>query len=127
MASGGEALVAAVYVDGVCWLPGSVPPPDVAARITNPMAWPPRQEPDQELAVDGTAQTVPPAEDAPVWSEPRPAPDETRVPVEPPRAGRGSSLTAWAAYAGAVGVPVPSGATRDEVIAAIDDHRMAER
>jgi hypothetical protein len=44
----------------------------------------------------------------------RPA-DETSP---PPRSGRGSGRKAWAAHAAAIGVVVPDGASRDEIIAA---------
>lgn len=42
---------------------------------------------------------------------------------EPPRAGRGSSLDAWLDYALEIGLPVPSGATRDEVIDLVDSNK----
>lgn len=41
-------------------------------------------------------------------------------PPEPPRAGRGSGASAWRSYAAAVGVDVPDGASRDEIVAAVD-------
>lgn len=56
-----------------------------------------------------------------------PYPDEADGPVlpdrefgvEPPRAGRGATRDAWLAYAAEKGVPVPTGAGRDEIVAAI--------
>ena len=39
---------------------------------------------------------------------------------EPPRTGRGSGLAAWSAYAASLGVEVPEGASRDDVIAAVE-------
>lgn len=51
---------------------------------------------------------------------PKPAAVESN---EPPRAGRGSTLDAWLDYALEIGLPVPAGATRDEVIALVDDSK----
>lgn len=42
---------------------------------------------------------------------------------EPARAGRGSSRDAWASYASGIHVAFPEGATRDEIIAAVDAAR----
>ena len=42
-------------------------------------------------------------------------------PVAPPRAGKGSGLDAWVAYAEALGLDVDPDATRDDIIAAVDD------
>ena len=39
---------------------------------------------------------------------------------EPPRSGRGSGLDAWLDYAMTVGLNVPEGATRDDVIELVD-------
>lgn len=38
----------------------------------------------------------------------------------PPRAGKGSGLEAWQTYADDKGIAYPEGATRDEIIAAVD-------
>jgi hypothetical protein len=38
----------------------------------------------------------------------------------PPRAGRGASKDAWAKYAETLGVTVPAGASRDDIIAVVD-------
>ncbi len=35
-----RALARSVVIDGVSYVAGDVPPPEVAARITNPKAWP---------------------------------------------------------------------------------------
>jgi hypothetical protein len=56
------------------------------------------------------------------------APEEEPEPVElepqePPRVGPGSSLEAWSKYADVKGLTVPEGATRDQVIALVDDAR----
>lgn len=42
--------------------------------------------------------------------------------TEPPRAGRGSGLDAWTAYAEHLGIAVPDGAQRDDVIELVDQH-----
>jgi hypothetical protein len=39
---------------------------------------------------------------------------------EPPRAGRGSGVEAWTEYAVGLGIDVPEGASRDEVIELVD-------
>lgn len=55
--------------------------------------------------------------------EPTPSPTAVAGDVpQPPRAGRGSSLEAWTAYATHLGVAVPESATRDEVIELALDH-----
>lgn len=43
--------------------------------------------------------------------------------TEPPRAGRGSTLDAWLDYAMEIGLPVPAGASRDDVIALVDSKK----
>lgn len=40
---------------------------------------------------------------------------------EPPRAGRGASTAVWAAYAEGLGHDVPDGASRGQIIAAVDE------
>lgn len=42
--------------------------------------------------------------------------------TEPPRAGRGSGIATWVAYAGAIDLEVPEGASRGDVIALVDAH-----
>lgn len=44
-------------------------------------------------------------------------------PAEPPRAGKGSGLDAWVEYAESLDLLVPENATRDEVIALVDDSK----
>lgn len=72
-------------------------------------------EPVSEPAPDG-----PPAEQEPD-DEPEPAED---LPEPPPRAGRGSGLEAWQAWAQLAGVDVPEGASRADIIAACEDARV---
>jgi len=38
----------------------------------------------------------------------------------PPRAGKGSGLTVWSAYADSIGITVPEDATREDIIALVD-------
>ena len=42
------------------------------------------------------------------------------APVAPPKAGRGSSVDAWRAYATRLGVNVPYDAGRDDIIALVE-------
>lgn len=75
-------------------------------------------------------ETFGPGDDVPAWAAERitnpevlaqesaPAPQDG--PVEPPRAGRGASAKAWSAYAAELGVEVQDGATREDIIAAVD-------
>lgn len=55
----------------------------------------------------------------PSAAEPVPLPEDEFV-EEPPRTGKGSGLKAWLVYAEQVGAEVPEGASRDDVIAAVD-------
>lgn len=76
----------------VAFGPGDDVPDWAAVLITNPEVW----------------------EGVPVAVAPSP-------PVgEPPRSGRGASAKAWRKYAESVGVVVPEGASREEIIAAVD-------
>lgn len=47
--------------------------------------------------------------------------DEPAIANEPPRAGKGSGRNEWAAYAASLGIAVDPDATRDDIIAAVDD------
>jgi hypothetical protein len=99
-----------VHVDGVWYRPGTVPPPEVAKRITNPDVW--DGEPEQSAA----EPVQPPA--------PAKVPDTTgssggNLP-EPPRAGKGSGTDAWLAYAKDHGIEVPADAGRDDIVALVD-------
>lgn len=95
--------------DGV-QLSGTFGPADdlpdwAAAAITNPDVW------------DGDPPAASPAAE--------PAPPATTGGgdgdlVEPPRSGKGSGLEAWVAYAKDLGYDVAEGATREQIIAAID-------
>ncbi len=77
------------------------------------------------VRISEPAPAAPPAKAAPV-SEPapdKPVEDEEPVtepapdlPGPPPRAGRGSSQSAWQAWAGQAGVAVDGGMTRDQII-----------
>ncbi len=46
--------------------------------------------------------------------------DGSETPEEPPRGGEGATEEAWRAYAEALGVEVPDGAGRDDIIALVD-------
>lgn len=88
-----------VNVDGTWYGPDDTVPAGVAKRITNPNAW-----------SDG-GQTDEPVTPEPTVADPN---------QEPPRSGKGSGLEAWKAHAVARGFEVPDGASRDDIIAAVD-------
>lgn len=83
-------------------------------------------EPDRPATPDKVSKRVSgrlvePAVPAPaplVEPEPEPAPEPRVVPDPPPRAGRGSSLTAWQTWANRAGVPYGPDDKRDDIIAA---------
>ena len=50
-----------------------------------------------------------------------PAGDRRASEGEPPRSGRGSGVEAWRAHAKALGLHVPEGASRGEIIAMVDE------
>lgn len=70
---------------------GDEPPDWAQAQVTNPAVWAPEPEVGDQPAAEGP----------------------------PPKAGRGSSDEAWAAYAASQDVEVPEGAKRSEIIAAL--------
>jgi hypothetical protein len=82
---------------------GMFGPADDAA-ITNPDVW------------DGDPPAAEPAPPAPVGAGEL---------VEPPRSGKGSGVEAWREYAGKLGwfESIPAEASRDDIIAAVDDER----
>lgn len=100
---------------GTVWLSaGQSPEEDVAALITAPDAW------DEEPAP--TPVTAPaPSRPAEVDSGDELVADPDTA-TEPPRSGRGSGLDSWRAYAQALGLDVDPDMTRDEIIAAVDNH-----
>lgn len=84
------------------------------------------------------AEAAPIAEPAPVVT-PKTTPDDDKderkggpvkmaepAPAPPPRAGRGSSLPAWRAWAELRGVAVDDGMTRDDIIAACEHAGVLE-
>lgn len=44
---------------------------------------------------------------------------------EPPRAGRGSALEVWQAYAESQGIAVPEDASRDDIVALVDEAKQS--
>lgn len=82
---------------------------------------------------DGEPFTFGPADDVPswaekaisnpnVWEEAPEAADETPTGAdgEPPRAGAGSGLDVWKAYAADQGIEVPEDAKREDIFALVD-------
>ncbi|MEU7905309.1 hypothetical protein [Actinoplanes sp. NPDC049118] len=129
-------LAAWVIIDGRAYGPDHDLPADIAARITNPRAWPPEHagppEPEPVFAglaaptwtLDATPAPEPESEPAPVVVPPDsdPASDGdgggSPAVVPPPRSGKGSGAEAWRAYAAAVHVTVADDADRGDIIAA---------
>lgn len=58
--------------------------------------------------------------DGPWWSTAA-APPAPATADEPPRSGRGSGVEAWRTHAAALGVQVADDASRDDIIAAVDN------
>lgn len=127
----GRVLTANVWVEDRLYTVGMTRgvgvPEDVAVKIGD-HAWSQPAEDTDSAAGGGVSAEEPgagpgagsdtdsdgnAAVDGPVTGEHAPS-------VEPPRAGRGSSREAWAAYAATVGVTVGADDTRDDIIAAVD-------
>ena len=69
------------------------------------------------------AGSVPSDEEAALITNPKAWETEGAVEAphtEPPRGGAGATKEAWAAHAASLGVAVPDGASRDDIIAAVD-------
>lgn len=124
-----KQLATAVHItqDGIVhtFLPGSTPPKWARDIITNPKAWgdddgsaDPEAAPETEAApsAEDTASPQPEVEASPADA---PAAEKPQVDI-PPKAGRGSSATAWRAYADAQGFDSDEDATREEIIATLD-------
>lgn len=84
---------------------GTSVPAWAADLVTNPKAFD-----DADTAVDA-AEPEPTGHGA----------DDDDAPDAPPRSGKGSGLAAWLDYAEKTGVEVPEGATRDDVMSAVDN------
>lgn len=87
--------------------PGPSEAPPVVVPVSEPA---PHTPPSSPKPAEEPDKTDDPEEDAPAVS-----------PEPPPRAGRGSSLKAWQAFADSLGVDYPADGTRDDVIAAFDE------
>ncbi len=91
----------------------------IAARLPAPVSEPdPTEAPPSVVPVKEPAPDVP----APPSAEPGGNEDGVRPPLPPapPRAGRGSGLDAWQAFAAAAQVPYPEGASRADIITACE-------
>lgn len=104
-----------VHVDGVWYRPGEVPPPDVAARITNPKVWDDEDPPSRELQVNRRDES--PFQFA---GDPQRIELEQSKVKEPPRGGPGSSADAWRTFMAAHEFDVPEGASAKDMQAAWD-------
>lgn len=87
--------------------PDDVVPAWAAEKITNPKAW------AADDVVVPVAEVAPPA--AATGTPAHSAPLEP-----PPKGGPGSGHEAWAKYAEQLGVDIPEGANRDDIIAAVE-------
>jgi len=101
-----------VVLDGTAYGPHSDLSAEQAARITNPLAW-----------ADDPASNDAPAPPAP---EPAVLATSAVVPVPPPRAGKGSGVEAWAAFARLHHVEVPTDGDRAAIIEACERAGLIE-
>ncbi len=97
--------------DGVptCFTAGSTPPAWAAELITNPLAWVDAGVPVESISEDRIEEI---AEEVAKTAE---ALTEATSPKIPPKAGKGSSAAAWAAYAKANGFEVEDDAKASEI------------
>lgn len=147
----GRKLTRLVVLDGQVWAAGSEPPPEIAARIRNPRAWSDEPEPAQvqpePVIKPVVGRTEVPVADPATGGVQNPPAEATgnssAVPEgavvetggitpgqglpEPPRAGKGSGVDAWRAYAEQHGVTVDDNAERGEIIAALQDAGVVNR
>lgn len=97
----------------ICFMAGSTPPDWAAALITNPVAW------AEEAGIP-----VEPVAGEPAGAEEPTGQDEPAAPAAvsiPPKAGPGSSASAWAAYALARGFGVEDDAKASEIREALEE------
>ncbi len=138
----GRRLARYYLVNGQSYGPGDEVPADVAARLGED-AWEggaspavvPAEDPapvapvvevvPEPVAVEADTAEPAAAEAAPVV-EPAPPVAPVVAGGEPPRIGKGSSRSAWVAYAESVGVVFADDAGRDDIIAAVDAAKRAE-
>lgn len=102
-----RTLVSSVWVErggeATCFLAGSTPPAWAVALITNPKVWAEAGIPVEESAPEATGA---------VEGEPETVAEVVGI---PPKAGPGSSASAWAAYALAQGFTVEDDAKASEI------------
>lgn len=111
--------------------PGDRVPSWAVAKITNPDAW--AEAPSGQTVASASSPTVPVPSESPAGSEGSGAPDNSaggdeggdeggagEVSAKPPLTGRGSGLGPWLAYAAEVGVEVPEGAKKDDVVGLVE-------
>lgn len=92
--------------------PDDVVPEWAAVKITNPKAW--AKTVDDVVVVESPVSLV-------VVSSPPVSPVPVSGGLErPPASGAGSGVEAWSAYAVGLGIVVPDGATRGDVITLVD-------
>jgi hypothetical protein len=101
-------LIAYVHVGGVAYGPGDEVPADVAKRIGE-HAW----------ADDDSDQVVESEQDPGGGGQ-----DDVEA---PPRSGRGSGVEAWKAFAEQHDVEVDEDASRDDIVALLEERGVIER
>jgi len=98
--------------------PGESVPGWARKAITNPAAWETSDTEDDQADEPEPEEPETPANDGEDGGSDSDG-EEEALP-QPARAGRGSSLEAWQAYADARGIEYANDATRDDIIAAVD-------
>jgi hypothetical protein len=103
--------------EGVTYAPGE----DAPEGIDNPAAFSVEAWQSGELVAAQVPPPAPAAEDVEPEVEASDAEPSDEELSAPPKAGPGSSIDAWRAYAESRGVDLPKDASRDEIIAAVTD------
>lgn len=123
-----------VHVDGKMYGPGDDVPDGVAAMISNPDVWDGKPPPGAGSGVKAQPMSPVVTSDAAKVTAERDAALAEIAALKagggtsdgsdggvPPRGGAGSGKDAWSAYAASKGVDVDAEASRDDIIAALDD------
>ena len=84
----------------------------------------------------GVVHSFGPGVDVPVWASrqitnpdvlDQESEEVTDPSVKPPKAGKGATVEAWAAYAGHIGMTVPEDAERGDIIALVEAHEDTQK
>jgi hypothetical protein len=99
--------------------PGTPHTAKLGAAITNESAW---VEEDPAPAAEEAPE--PPAPPEPPENPENQTPTSEETLEAPPRSGNGSGRDAWVAYAERLEVQVPEGASRDDIIAFLEEREL---